>query len=196
MQKILSCLLFVALFYACTNNSHKTGTTKNAEAGHVDSAAITTNADTATDIRFKQFWSRFKQAVKTNDTATINKFVYFPIHNLHPCYLPVIGKTRASDTAGLSAAGFNKLSKKIFDDETSWLTNTPADSLYLYEKKNDDKHLPLENITDANTPVYEYAVVYNQGNTGGNKSLFFGRIKGVYKLIWIECDGNVSGRTH
>lgn len=195
MQRTLSCLLFLTFFYACNNDGHKSDATKIAETKHVDSSVVA-STDTATDVRFKQFWEKFKQAVKTNDVATINKFVEFPIHNLHPCYLPTTGKTRATDTTGLSAVSFNKLSKKVFDDETSWLTSTPADSLYLYEKKNDDKSLPLESMTDANTPIYEYAVVYNQGKTSGNKRLFFGMVKGVYKLIWIECDGNVSGHTH
>jgi hypothetical protein len=195
MQRTLSCLLFLTFFYACNNDGHKNDATKTAVSAHIDSSVVA-STNTATDVRFKQFWDQFKQAVKSNNMATINKFVYFPIHNLHQCYLPTAGKTRATDTAGLTTMDFDNLSKKVFDEETLWLTSTPADSLYLYEKKNDDKNLPLARIVDTNTPVYEYAVVYNQGNTGGNKSLFFGSVKGKYKLIWIECDGNVSGHTH
>ncbi len=31
---------------------------------------------------------------------------------------------------------------------------------------------------------------------GRNKSLFFGSVKGTYKLIWIDCQGNVTGYSH
>lgn len=30
---------------------------------------------------------------------------------------------------------------------------------------------------------------------GGNKSLFFGSVKGTYKLIWIDCQGDVTGHS-
>jgi hypothetical protein len=194
MQRIFTYLIFVSLFYACTNRSEKSA--GKATDKKVAETVSATNGDTSTNVQFKQFWEQFKVAVKKNDITAINKLTYFPIHNLYPCYLPTQGQTRATDTAGLSSADFKKLSKKVFDDETSWLTSTPADSLYLYSKQEDDKNLPLETIVDSKTPVYTYAVVYSQGETGGNKSLYFGRVKDTYKLIWIECDGNITGHTH
>jgi hypothetical protein len=156
----------------------------------------TINTDTVTNVEFKAFWEKFKLAVKKNNIPAIIQLTHFPIHNLHPCYLPTPGETRTTDTAGLSPADFKTISKKIFDDETSWLTSTPADSLYTYNKREDDKNLLLENMVDPKTVVYEYAVVYDQDRSGGTKNLYFGSIKGHYKLIWIECEGNITGHSH
>ncbi len=97
----------------------------------------------------------FKKAVKNKDIKTINQLTYFPIHNLHPCYIPS-GKNRLTDTAGLLTGDFKPIMFKVFDDETSWLTSAPADSHYLYTKNDDDKSSPLQDITDKQTPVYIY----------------------------------------
>ncbi|OKS87541.1 hypothetical protein [Mucilaginibacter polytrichastri] len=187
MRKILGWLLIVSIFYACTNNGHPKTT---ADTVAKPTAVIT---DKVATPDFKPFWAEFTKAVKQKDVKAINRLTYFPLHNLHPCYLPTAGETRLTDTAGLSPENFKKITRKVFDDETSWLTSTSADSLYLYNKKDDDKSLPIDSITDNKTPVYIYAVVYNQGRTGGTKSLYFGIVKGAYKLIWIDCDGNITG---
>lgn len=177
--------------YGCESKHDKDITAK------INDADVKKSCETTAGLRdeqlFRSFLNEFKRAVKNKDTGTINKLTCFPIHNLHPCYLPTEGETRYTDTTGIMPAVFGKLNKQVFDDETLWLADMPADSLYLYESKNDSKGLPLANIADHQTPIYTYNVVYAGEKTGGNKSLYFGRVKGLYKLIWIECDGNVNG---
>lgn len=191
MKRISTYLWLAAALYGCSGSAPKSNDTVAVDTSHFDAPAIA-KSDTATDERFKQFWDQFKTAVNHKDVASINKLTYFPIGGVRLCYVP----TGKADSAGLSSAEFDKLNKQIFDDETSWLTKTPADSLYLYEQKQDDKHLPLQKITDKNTPVYQYGVVYARANKGGDKSLYFGSVKGTYKLIWIDCDGDINGHTH
>ena len=131
MRKVLSYLLFASFFYACISNNGSEKKFDKTAGTQLAKVKSTIDTDTATNVEFKAFWGKFKLAVKKNDISAIIQLTYFPIHNLHPCYLPTLGKTQTTDTAGLSPADFKKISKKIFDDETSWLTSTSADSVYI-----------------------------------------------------------------
>lgn len=190
MKKIAGWLLLVVLFYACTNSNHQTNSTKAKSNKAVPDTIII--GDTLMTANFRQFWKQFQTAVKLVDTAAINKLTLFPIRNVRYIYLPSFKVAESEDSVGLSPIEFRKISAEMFDSETSELTTTPADSLYLYTP-DVNYRLPIVNMVDKHTPIFIYPVEYAQKRTGGTKSLYFGRIKGIYKLIWIECLGHVEG---